>query len=79
LLHQGTLEGLGLQWRSLWEISDDLAAGQLVTALDDFVSPVSDVMAIYPLNMYVPERVRQFINHLRAIYRQKSYWMPWSS
>jgi DNA-binding transcriptional LysR family regulator len=76
LLHQWTLEGLGLQWRSLWEISDDLAAGRLVTALDDFVSPESDVMAVYPLNRYVPARVRQFISHLRAIYRQKSYWMP---
>jgi len=79
LLHQWTLEGLGLQWRSLWEISDDLAAGRLVTALDDFVSPESGVTAVYPLNRYVPERVRQFINHLRAIYRQKSYWMPRSS
>jgi DNA-binding transcriptional LysR family regulator len=79
LLHQWTLEGLGLQWRSLWEISDDLVAGRLVTALDDFVSPESGVTAVYPLNRYVPERVRQFINHLRAIYRQKSYWTPRSS
>jgi DNA-binding transcriptional LysR family regulator len=79
LLHQWTLEGLGLQWRSLWEISDDLAAGRLMIALDDFVSPESDIMAVYPVNKYVPERVRQFINHLRAIYRQKSYWMPRSS
>ena len=51
LLRQWTLEGLGLQWRSLWEISDDLAAARLVTALDDFVSPESDVMAVYPLNI----------------------------
>ena len=44
-----------------------------MTALDDFVSPESGVTAVYPLNRYVPERVRQFINHLRAIYRQKGY------
>jgi hypothetical protein len=36
-------------------------------------------MAVYPLNRYVPERVRRFINYLRAIYRQKGYWMPRSS
>jgi DNA-binding transcriptional LysR family regulator len=79
LLHQWALEGLGLQWRSLWEISDDLAAGRLVTVLDDFVSPESGVMAVYPLNKYVPQCVRHFVSHLRAIYRQKNYWMPRSS
>jgi DNA-binding transcriptional LysR family regulator len=36
--------------------------------LDDFVSPESDVMAVYPRNRYVPARVRQFISRLRAIY-----------
>lgn len=41
LLRQWTLEGLGLQRRPLWEISDDLALARLVTALDDFVSPES--------------------------------------
>jgi hypothetical protein len=41
LLRQWTLEGLGLQRRPLWEISDDLAVARLVTALDDFVSPES--------------------------------------
>ena len=30
---------------------DDLATARLVTALDDFVSLESDVMAVYPLNI----------------------------
>jgi hypothetical protein len=55
-----------------------LRQADLLLALDDFVSPESDVMAVYPLNRYVPEGVRQFINYLRAIYRQKGYWMPQS-
>ena len=35
VLHDWTLAGMGLAWRSLWEVGDDLAAGRLVTVLDD--------------------------------------------
>lgn len=76
LLHAWTLQGLGLQWRSLWEITDQLNKGELVTVLDDFALPDYDVMAVYPRNRYVPERVRRFISHLKTIYSSKSYWKP---
>jgi len=38
--------------------------------------PDYDVMAVYPRNRYVPERVRHFISHLKTIYSSKSYWKP---
>src|SRR3546814_21153115 len=30
VLHQWTLAGIGLAWRSLWEIQDESAAGRLI-------------------------------------------------
>ncbi len=76
LLHTWTLEGLGIQWRSLWEITEQLGKGELVTVLDDFALPDYDVMAVYARNRYVPERVRRFISHLKAVYSSKGYWKP---
>ncbi len=74
LLHRWTLEGLGLSWRSTWEIAGQLARGELVTALDDFALPAYDVMAVYPQQRHVPAKVRFFIDHLRQIYAGRDYW-----
>jgi hypothetical protein len=60
--------GLGLAWRSLWEVKDDLSEGRLVTVLDQFASPDYPVYAVVPQRRFLPARVRHFIEHLRQIY-----------
>src|SRR3546814_2072029 len=35
VLHEWALAGRGLAWRSMWEVSGDLAAGRLRTVLQD--------------------------------------------
>jgi DNA-binding transcriptional LysR family regulator len=75
LLHSWSCEGLGLAWRSTWEIQSQLAAGKLVTVLDDFALPDYDIMAVYPQQRHLPARVRLFIDMLKQTYAQPGYWL----
>lgn len=74
LLHRWASEGLGLAWRSTWEIQAQLAAGELVTVLDEFALPDYDIMAVYMQQRHLPARVRAFIDTLKAVYAQPGYW-----
>ncbi|MDL2284045.1 LysR family transcriptional regulator [Oxalobacter sp. OttesenSCG-928-P03] len=74
LLHRWCLEGLGLAWRSTWEIQSQLASGELVTVLDKFALSNYDIMAIYPQQSFLPLKTRFFIDYLRTLYAQPGYW-----
>src|SRR6476661_5684239 len=75
LLHSWGSEGLGLAWRSTWEIQSQLASGQLITVLDEFALPDYDIMAVYPQQRHLPIRVRLFIDMLKEKYAQPNYWL----
>jgi DNA-binding transcriptional LysR family regulator len=74
VLHDWALQGLGLAWRSLWEVKDDVSEGRLVTVLDQFAAPDYPVYAVVPQRRFLPARVRHFIEHLRQIYTAPGYW-----
>jgi len=74
LLHRWACEGLGLAWRSTWEIEKQLACGELVTVLDDFALPDYDIRAMFARQFHVPARVRLFLEHLKQVYAQPDYW-----
>jgi DNA-binding transcriptional LysR family regulator len=74
LLHRWACEGLGLGWRSTWEIQTQLAAGELVTVLDDYALPHYDIMAVYPQQRHLPAKVRFFIDMLKSLYAVPEYW-----
>jgi DNA-binding transcriptional LysR family regulator len=71
VLHDWTLAGMGLAWRSLWEVGDDLAAGRLVTVLDDCEAPPTSVDCLFPARKHLPLRVRLFVDFLRAEFAQE--------
>ena len=75
LLHRWVSEGLGLGWRSTWEIQKQLHSGELVTVLDEFALPAYDIMAVYPQQKHLPAKVRFFIEHLKKVYRPSAYWL----
>jgi len=75
LLYRWTCEGLGLSWRSTWEIERELAQGELVTVLDEFALPAYDIMAVYPQQRHVPAKVRFFIEHLKTVWSEPGYWL----
>lgn len=74
VLHDWALQGLGLAWRSLWEVKDDLSDGRLVTVLDEFSAPDYPVCAVVPQRRLLPARVRHFVDYLRSVYADAAYW-----
>ena len=74
VLHDWCLAGLGLAWRSTWEVDADIAAGRLVSVLDDFAAPPNGIFAVFPHAKHLPLRVRLWIDHLRSHYGQTGYW-----
>ncbi|HRP97922.1 MAG TPA: LysR family transcriptional regulator [Rhodocyclaceae bacterium] len=74
LLFDWVKRGLGIGWRSTWEIQAELKRGELVTVLDEFAIPAYDIQAVYPQQRYLPAKVRFFIDYLKAIYNTPGYW-----
>ena len=74
LLHRWMGEGLGLGWRSTWEIQPELESGALMTVLDDYALPDYDILAVYPQQRPVPAKIRFFIEHLKTGFAQPGYW-----
>jgi len=74
LLHRWAREGLGLAWRSTWEIQAELARRELVTVLDEYALPDYDIRAVYPRQTNIPAKVRFFIDHLKQVYAARNYW-----
>lgn len=74
LLFGWVRQGLGVGWRSTWEIQAELKRGELVTVLDEFAVPSYDIQAVYPQQRYLPAKVRHFIDYLKEIYNTPGYW-----
>ncbi len=74
VLHDWALAGLGLAWRSLWEVGADLSTGRLVTVLDDYRTPANAIYALFPARRQLPLRVRMLIDHLKHHYGSAAYW-----
>lgn len=70
VLHQWTLDGVGLAWRSLWEVREDLEAGRLVSVLDEYAAPANGIFAMLPERRHLPLRVRAFVDMLKSTYAQ---------
>lgn len=74
LLYEWVKQGLGLGWRSTWEIQAELKRGTLITVLDEYAAPDYDIQAVYPQQRYLPAKVRYFIDYIRGIYNRPGYW-----
>jgi DNA-binding transcriptional LysR family regulator len=74
VLHDWCLAGLGLAWRSTWEVESDLQAGRLRSVLDDFAAPPNGIFAVFPHAKHLPLRVRLWIDFLKHTYGDPAYW-----
>lgn len=72
LVRRWALEGAGIAMKSYWDVAADLAAGRLVTVLDDCaldfekkgVDGGADIQLLYPSRDYLPQRSRRFMDEL---------------
>jgi DNA-binding transcriptional LysR family regulator len=74
VLHQWTLNGMGLAWRSLWEVQEDINAGRLITVLDEYAAPPNGIFALMPERKHIPQRLRLFVEMLKNHYASPAYW-----
>ncbi|GAA4416391.1 LysR family transcriptional regulator [Quisquiliibacterium transsilvanicum] len=74
VLHEWALAGMGLAWRSMWEVREDLEAGRLTTVLDGYAAPDNAICALFPQRRHLPLRVRMFIDFLKETYGRAEYW-----
>jgi DNA-binding transcriptional LysR family regulator len=74
VVHEWCLAGYGIAWRSTWEVEGDIAAGRLVTVLDEFAAPPNGIYAVFPQRKHLPLRVRLWVDFLKHHYGQAKYW-----
>jgi len=74
VLHDWCLAGLGIAWRSTWEVHSQVAAGTLVSVLDDFAAPPNGIYALFPQRKHLPLRVRLWVDYLKQRYGDAAYW-----
>jgi DNA-binding transcriptional LysR family regulator len=74
VLHDWCLQGLGIAWRSTWEVERDIAEGRLVAVLEEFAAPPNGVYAVFPQRKHLPLRLRLWIDFVKHSYGDPRYW-----
>ena len=74
VLHDWCLQGLGVAWRSTWEVASEVASGRLQVVLADFAAPPNGIYAVFPHARHLPLRVRLWIDFLKHTYGGPAYW-----
>lgn len=74
VLHDWCLAGLGIAWRSTWEVEAEIAAGTLVAVLEDFSAPPNGIYAVFPQRKHLPLRVRLWVDYLKQHYATSGFW-----
>ncbi len=74
VLHEWCLAGFGIAWRSIWEVESDIAAGRLVTLLDDYAAAPNGIYAVFPQRKHLALRVRLWIEFLKEQYGRPGFW-----
>src|SRR5437773_12541210 len=75
VLHDWCVAGLGIAWRSTWEVEQEIATGTLQSVLDDFSAPPNGIYAVFPHAKHLPLRVRLWIDFLKHSYGDPRYWL----
>ena len=74
VLHDWCAQGLGIAWRSTWEVQDEVADGRLIAVLEEFAAPPNGVYAVFPQRKHLPLRVRLWIDFIKQAYGETAYW-----
>jgi DNA-binding transcriptional LysR family regulator len=76
VLHDWCMQGLGIAWRSTWEVQDAVERGQLTVLLAEHAAPPNGIYAVFAQRKHLPLRVRLWIDFLKHTYGDAAYWTP---
>jgi DNA-binding transcriptional LysR family regulator len=74
VLHDWCLQGLGIAWRSTWEVAAEISAGRLQPLLENHAAPPNGIFAVFTHARHLPLRVRLWIDFLKQTYGSPAYW-----
>ncbi len=74
VLHEWCRQGLGIAWRSTWEVEQEVARGELQVVLQDYAAPPNGVYAVFPQRKHLPLRVRLWVDFLKLNYGDEAFW-----
>jgi DNA-binding transcriptional LysR family regulator len=66
LVREWCRQGLGIAFKSGWDVAADIESGALVRLLDDFAAMPSSIQLVYPSARTLPNRVRKLIDFFAA-------------
>jgi DNA-binding transcriptional LysR family regulator len=67
LMIEAALQGAGLAWTSAYAVAPHVAAGRLVSVLEDWSPPFPGLYLYYPGHRHVPAGLRAFIGVVREV------------
>ena len=76
VLHEWCRAGLGIAWRSTWEVEQEIGRGELVALLQDYMAPPNGIFAVFAQRKHLPVRVRLWIDYVKQTYADPAYWRP---
>ncbi len=74
VLHDWCVAGMGIAWRSTWEVEQEVRSGQLSVVLADFQAPPNGIYAVFPQRKHLALRVRLWIDFVKHSYGDPAYW-----
>ena len=75
VVREAVLAGLGIAYRSTWDVGPELREGRLVVVLPAYrASRHVAVHAVYPSRRFLAAKVRLFIDHLARLYGEHPHW-----
>jgi len=73
-LTEWALAGVGLIFKTYWEVAEHVKAGKLVPVLTGYMPNDAYIAALYPYDRYLPPRVRVFIDFLAEQIKTTPYF-----
>lgn len=75
VVREAVVSGMGIGFRSTWDVSNELMNGSLKRILPAYEG-ASDVAiyAVYPTRHLVPFKVRTFVEYVAAVFGSEPYW-----
>lgn len=74
VVRDAVLGGLGIAVKSIWDVTEHLRSGELVTVLDDYQLARVDVYALYHNRQFISPKVRAWIDFFKVKFGPTPYW-----